>query len=302
MKRILPFLLLFSALAFAQSVLPNINYNGYLNVTCSNVNTACVNGVFVTSFGTSSTAGPLGTGSTLDIPVANYSAATVTVSGTYAGSTINFEFSDPTSGTNYFQEVCARTDINLLEVSEVLPTNQVRAWNCPVWAATRFRVRQSAYTSGIVNVWITLTQAAIDPSLVVAASITNIAGASDPCQDVSAIKQSAAIAISSATTVQLIALSGTTTIYVCGFTAAAGAGTNPSIQFEYGTGANCAGSPTVLTGAMATGVTVATGVPGPIFTSAGAGTVFKSAAGNEICAVTAGTTPNFQGFISYVQQ
>jgi len=302
MKRILPFLLLFSALAFAQSVLPNINYNGYLNVTCSNVNTACVNGVFVTSFGTSSTAGPLGTGSTLDIPVANYSAATVTVSGTYAGSTINFEFSDPTSGTNYFQEVCARTDINLLEVSEVLPTNQVRAWNCPVWAATRFRVRQSAYTSGIVNVWITLTQAAIDPSLVVAASITNIAGASDPCQDVSAIKQSAAIAISSATTVQLIALSGTTTIYVCGFTAAAGAGTNPSIQFEYGTGTNCAGSPTVLTGAMATGVTVATGVPGPIFTSAGAGTVFKSAAGNEICAVTAGTTPNFQGFISYVQQ
>lgn len=302
MKRILPFLLLFSALAFAQSVLPNINYNGYLNVTCSNVNTACANGVFVTSFGTSSTAGPLGTGSTLDIPVANYSAATVTVSGTYAGSTINFEFSDPTSGTNYFQEVCARTDINLLEVSEVLPTNQVRAWNCPVWAATRFRVRQSAYTSGIVNVWITLTQAAIDPSLVVAASITNIAGASDPCQDVSAIKQSAAIAISSATTVQLIALSGTTTIYVCGFTAAAGAGTNPSIQFEYGTGTNCAGSPTVLTGAMATGVTVATGVPGPIFTSAGSGTVFKSAAGNEICAVTAGTTPNFQGFISYVQQ
>jgi len=302
MKRILPFLLLFSALAFAQSVLPNINYNGYLNVTCSNVNTACANGVFVTSFGTSSTAGPLGTGSTLDIPVANYSAATVTVSGTYAGSTINFEFSDPTSGTNYFQEVCARTDINLLEVSEVLPTNQVRAWNCPVWAATRFRVRQSAYTSGIVNVWITLTQAAIDPSLVVAASITNIAGASDPCQDVSAIKQSAAIAISSATTVQLIALSGTTTIYVCGFTAAAGAGTNPSIQFEYGTGTNCAGSPTVLTGAMATGVTVATGVPGPIFTSAGAGTAFKSAAGNEICAVTAGTTPNFQGFISYVQQ
>jgi hypothetical protein len=304
MKKIFA-LFLFCTLAIfthAQAVLPNISYNGYLNSTCATPNTGCAGAVFVTSYGSQSNSGPLGSGSTIDVPVANYSAATVTVSGTYAGSTINFDFSDPTSGTNYFQEVCARTDINLLEVSEVLPTNQVRAWQCPVWAATRFRVRQSAYTSGNVNVWITLTQAAIDPSLVVAASITNIAGASDPCADVSAIKLSAPINISSATTAQLVALSGTTTIYVCSFVAAANAGTNPSIQFEYGTGSNCATSPVVLTGAMATGVTVATGVAGPIFAGGGSATIFKSAAGNELCAVTAGTTPNFQGYVTYVQQ
>jgi hypothetical protein len=303
MKRILFVLvLLCSALAFGQATLPNISYNGYLNATCSTGNAACANGVFVTSFGTSTNAGPLGSGSTLDIAVANYSAATVTVSGTYAGSTINFEFSDPTSGTNYFQEVCARTDINLLEISEVLPANQVRAWQCPVWAATRFRVRQSAYTSGNVNVWITLTQAAIDPSLVVAASITNIAGASDPCQDVSALKSSVAINAVGVGTTQLVALSGTTTIYVCSFQAAGGAGTNPSFQLEYGTGASCGTGTTALTGAMSTGVTVASGVAGPIFESSPGNNILKTPSGNALCAVVAGTSAVFNGWLSYVQQ
>lgn len=303
MKRILlTLVLLVSAAAFGQSVLPNISYNGQLNATCSNANTGCSNAVFVTGYGLTGTPGSFGTGAALDIPVANYAAATITVSGTYAGSTINFEFSDPTSGTNYFQEVCARTDINLLEISEVLPTNQTRAWNCPVWAATRFRVRQSAYTSGNVNVWITVTQAAIDPSLVVAASIANIAGASDPCQDLSAIKQSAPIAISTATTTQLVALSGTTLIYVCSYQAVAGAGTNPSLQFVYGTGSSCGTGTTSLTGAMATGVTVSATAPGPILESSGGNTLFKTIAGNALCVTTGGTTPNFQGWVSYVQQ
>lgn len=305
MKRLscILFLALLSAMTVhAQAVLPNISYNGLLNATCTNANTACSNGVFVTGYGSSGNPGSSGSGSTLDIPVANYAAATITVSGTYAGSTINFEFSDPTTGTNYFQEVCARTDINLLESTEILPSNQVRAWSCPVWAATRFRVRQSAYTSGNVNVWITLTQAAIDPSLVVAASIANVAGASDPCQDVSAIKQSAAIAISTATTTQLVALSGTTNIYVCSYQAVAGAGTNPSFQFVYGTGASCGTGTTSLTGAMATGVTVSATAPGPIFESSGGNTMLKTAAGNALCVTTGGTTPNFQGWVSYVQQ
>jgi len=301
MRRILAIFSILTAAAFGQ-VLPNISYNGQLNATCANPNTSCANAVFVTGYGSTGTPGSFGSGAALDIPVANYNAATVTVSGTYAGATLNFEFSDPTSGTNYFQEVCARTDINLLEISEVLPTNQVRAWNCPVWAATRFRVRLSAYTSGNVNVWITVTQAAIDPSLVVAASISNVAGASDPCQDVSAIKQSVPINISSATTTQLIPLSGITIAYVCSFQAVAAAGTNPSFQFVYGTGTNCGTGTTTLTGAMATGVTVSATTPGPIFESSGGNTAFKTAAGNALCATTGGTTPNFQGWVSYVQQ
>lgn len=303
MKRILALLILFaSSSAFGQAVLPNINYNAQLNATCSNANTSCPNAVFVTGYGSTGTPGSYGTGAALDIPVANYSAATVTVSGTYAGATLNFEFSDPTAGTNYFQEVCARTDINLLEQNEVLPSNQVRAWNCPVWAATRFRARLSAYTSGSVNVWITLTQAAIDPSLVVAASISNVAGASDPCQDVSAIKSSVAINAAGVGTTQLVALSGTTSIYVCSFQAAANAGTNPSFQFEYGTGASCGTGTTALTGAMATGVTVSATAPGPVFESSPGNTTLKTPSGNALCAVIAGTSAVFNGWVSYVQQ
>jgi len=301
-KLLLALFVLISGAGFAQSVLPNISYNGYLNATCATTNAACSNGVFVTTYGGSTNAGPLGSGSTLDIPVANYSAVTVTVSGTYAGVTINFEFSDPSSGTNYFSEVCARTDINLLEVSEVLPSNQVRAWQCPVWAATRFRVRASAYSSGNANIWITTTQAAIDPSLVVAASITNIAGASDPCQDVSAIKSSVPISAIAVGTTQLVALSGTTVIYVCGFQAAANAGTNPSFQLEYGTGSSCGTGTTALTGAMATGVTVSTTAPGPIFQSSPGGNILKTPSGNALCAVVAGTSAVFNGWLSYVQQ
>jgi len=102
--------------------------------------------------------------------------------------------------------------------------------------------------------------------------------------------------------VQLVALSGTTVVYVCGFNATASAGTNPSIQFEYGTGASCGTGTTALTGAMATGVTVATGVAGPIFQAGPDATIFKSPAGNALCIVVAGTSAVFNGYLSYVQQ
>lgn len=305
MKRIIALigLLLFTAVsARAQQPLPNISYNALLNSTCSTPNTACSGAVFVTS-GSGIGNGPNGSGSALDIPVSNYSAVTVTVSGTYTGSTIGFDFSDPTGGTNYFQEVCARTDINLLEVSEVLPSNQVRAWQCPVWASTRFRVRQSAYASGAVNVWITLTVAAIDPSLVVAASVTNVAGASDPCQDVSAIKSSVVVAQASATTTQLVALSAGKIVYVCGLSMTiAPSGTSAdTATFEYGTGASCGTGTTALTGAFGAG-DLTTAAP-PLFVTLGApGTAFSTAAGNALCIVSAGTTVSIQGVLSYVQQ
>jgi hypothetical protein len=304
MKRILLFFVvaLFSLTAEAQ-ILPNISYNAQLNATCASANTACANAVFVTGYGSTGTPGSFGSGAAIDIPVANYNAATITVSGTYAGSTINFEFSDPTSGTNYFQEVCARTDINLLEVSEVLPTNQVRAWNCPVWAATRFRVRQSAYTSGNANVWITLTQAAIDPSLVVAASIANVAGANDPCQDLSAIKSGAVVNITGTTAVELVAAVAAKSVYVCSgsLTIQGSATTVGTVQFETGTKVTnpCDTSLSVRTGAFAGNINPS--VPTPIEIPSGM-TQFTSVSGGEICAVSTGTTISIQGYISYVQQ
>jgi hypothetical protein len=292
--RLFTILCCLTAAALAQNVLPNLSYSGYLNAPCTNANTACSGAIFVTGMGSTGQSTSYGFGSALDVPVANYAAATITVSGTYAGATINFEFSDPTGGTNYFQEVCARTDINLLEISEILPSNQVRAWNCPVWAATRFRVRLSAYSSGAVNVNVTLTQASIDPSLVVAASITNIAGASDPCQDVSALKVSAVVNISTATTTQIVPVSGSTIVYVCGYSLQTVSGTTPTLYFEYGTGGSCTGT-TALTGTF-TGAALQTFTYGP------GETIMKTPASNGLCIVSAGTTPNIQGIVTYVQQ
>jgi hypothetical protein len=124
----------------------------------------------------------------------------------------------------------------------------------------------------------------------------------DPCQSSAVAKSSVAVAISSATTTQLVALQPGMTVYVCGFSIAAGAGTNPSIKFEYGTGTTCGTGTTVLTGAMATGVTVSTTAPGPIFTYSPPSTAFKTPAANALCVVTAGASVNVQGFVTFVQQ
>jgi len=309
MKKLLFLILLaLSAALSAQTVLPNVSYQAMLNSTCTNANSSCSGAVFVGSGGISSnpgTAGVLGSGSVLDVPVANYTNATITIQGTYSGATINFDFSDNWGGGGvyYFQEVCARTDINLLEGSESPPTNQTRAYQCPVWGAYRFRVRASALTSGAVNVTITLSQVGVDPSLVVAASISNISGASDPCLDVSALKSSAAINLSSATTTQIVAASAGKTIYVCGgsFTIQGSASTAGSVVFETGTQTTnpCDTSTATRTGAFVGFTTAAN--PSTIMLT-GNGTLFSSLSGGQICIVSAGTTVSDQGFISYVQQ
>lgn len=301
-------LALISALAFGQGTsLPNLSYTATLNSACTNANSACSGAVFAGSGQVpaipQANTGSLGNGPSLDVPVANYNAATITIQGTYTGATLNFDFSDSTGGVFYFQEVCARTDVNVLEVSEVLPSNQTRAWQCPVWGAYRFRARLSAISTGSVTVTITLTQAAIDPSLVVAAAPPVIPGSTDPCQDLSQLKTSAVVNIASATTTQLVALSGSTVVYVCAYDIWATAGTNPSLQFEYGTGASCGTGTTTLTGAMASGVTVSTTAAGPDFKTPSADvTLFKTPAGNALCAVSGGTGPNLQGYITFVQQ
>lgn len=305
MKRLsLLCILALSSLAFGQATLPNISYYGQLTSTCSTPNAACTGGVVAGQGGIpalpQSNTGILGAGSTLDVPAANYNAAWVSISGTYSGSTIAFDVAD--NQGIYYQVVCARTDVNILEGSEAVPNNQTRAWQCPTWGSYRFRVRQSAFTSGLPVVGITLTQAAIDPSLIVAAAPPVVPGSTDPCQDLSQQKSSVAINISSATTTQLVAISGSTAVYVCGFQAVAGAGTNPSFLLEYGTGSSCGTGTTALTGAMATGVTVSTTAPGPIFETSPGNTILKTPAGNALCAVTGGTTPNFQGWLSFVQQ
>lgn len=123
----------------------------------------------------------------------------------------------------------------------------------------------------------------------------------DPCSY--AAKSSAPINVTTATTTSLVAVSGTTTVYVCGvsFTIAPSATTADTALFEYGTGATCT-SPTALTGTYGNG-DLTSAAPVVAVNHGGAGqTIFKSAASAGICILSAGTAVNVQGVLTYVQQ
>jgi hypothetical protein len=123
----------------------------------------------------------------------------------------------------------------------------------------------------------------------------------DPCSY--AKKSSVAISITSATTTSLVAVSGSTTVYVCGYSLAlAGSATTAnSIKFEYGTGAACT-SPTDLTGAYGSNDAAVSTTPTQIDYGNGAGTIITAPASNGVCAVTLGNAVFAKGVLTYVQQ
>lgn len=125
----------------------------------------------------------------------------------------------------------------------------------------------------------------------------------DPCQSPNIAKSSVAISIATATTTSLVGVSGSTTVYVCGFvfTASQVITTANTLVFEYGTGATCT-SPTALTGTLGAGGITA-GEPILVHAGNAGQTIFKSAASAGICALTAiGASGSFQGVLTYVQQ
>jgi hypothetical protein len=124
----------------------------------------------------------------------------------------------------------------------------------------------------------------------------------DPCQNPSVAKSSVAINITSATTTQLVAISGTKAIYVChfNFTISEVVTTPNTLQFEYGTSTNSTGT-NKLTGLYGDGGVTA-GIPITIHAGYG-GTLFSAPSANGLCALTAiGATGTFQGSLTYVQQ
>lgn len=123
----------------------------------------------------------------------------------------------------------------------------------------------------------------------------------DPCSY--ATKSSVPINITSATTTQLVAISGSTAIYVChfSFTASQVITTANTLQFEYGTSTTCVGA-NKLTGLYGAGGVTA-GDPIVISAGNGNGTLFSAPASNGLCALTAiGASASFQGVLTYVQQ
>lgn len=291
MKKLVLAFLLTTVPFFGQSSdrrIPGSNGFVALTATCSNANTTC--DTATTVFGPNGDViGP----QTVEVNTQGYGLAVVYVSGTStaSGATINFEFSDD-GGSSWYSNICTRSDANIQEANEVVPTTTYRAWDCGVGAATRMRVRQSAITSGTLNLAITLTAGLVEPAPTVA--IANTPGVTDPCANASVLKSS--VAINATANVQLVALSGTTIVYVCGFSFTVAGSATATAQLEYGTGAVCATGPVVLTGSYLGGTLPV------LITGNSPGTVTKGIAANALCLVAGGATPSIQGVLTFVQQ
>ena len=119
-----------------------------------------------------------------------------------------------------------------------------------------------------------------------------VAATNDPCQSSGIAKSSVVLNVTASA--QVIAASGATSIYVCGFDATV-AGTTPTYKFHYGTGAVCVTGTTDLTGTYAplTG-TQKNYNPGM--------TAFATTASQALCITTSGAGVSVQGVLTYVQQ
>jgi hypothetical protein len=204
--------------------------------------------------------------------------------------TLVFEQTDP-NGTNW-TPVTAYPSAGGPGIQTV-PSGTNGQWVVPCGGFNQVRMRVSAI--GATPTVLGTAEASLGQNIIGPST-------SDPCSY--GAKLSAPINITSATTTSLIALSGTTSVYVCGFSVSISqvVTTPNTIQFEFGTGAACVTTQTVLTGLFGGGGVTAAA---PITISYGGGnnTMFKAPAGNAICAVTAiGASGSFQGVLTYVQQ
>lgn len=115
----------------------------------------------------------------------------------------------------------------------------------------------------------------------------------DPCQSPSVTKSS--VVVTGTADAQLVAISGSTTVYVCGWSLNAAAGTGPGFRFIYGTGSVCGTGTTGLTGIY---VMAVNGI-----SEYGIGaTALKTAAANALCLDVNGTSADIRGVVTYVQQ
>jgi hypothetical protein len=110
--------------------------------------------------------------------------------------------------------------------------------------------------------------------------------------------KSVVVSISTATTTALVAVSGSTSVYVCAYDISLHSGTNPAFQFEYGSGTACATSPVALTGTFG-GANASANQD--FKNGSGTGMLFSGIASNGLCLVSTGTTPNLQGVVTYAQ-
>lgn len=125
---------------------------------------------------------------------------------------------------------------------------------------------------------------------------TTVPVGSDPCQNPSVLKQSAAISISSATTTNIVTAVTGSYVTVCKWQFSS-TGTTATVTWEYGTDVStaCDTGTTALTGAE---LYATAGIQVNASTD---GLTLRTPISQELCILSAGS-PNLQGYLTYVQQ
>jgi hypothetical protein len=144
-----------------------------------------------------------------------------------------------------------------------------------------------------LSVSIASDQPAIPVSVASPLPVTLSSSGGNPCINPAATLVSANGTTSGTAAVQIVALSGSTQIYLCSVTVIGVSGTAPTFSLVQGTGSNCASSQTTVLPAF---TTVATSI------YAFANPVAVGVAGNELCYLDAGTLPIQRYVLTYVQQ
>lgn len=131
----------------------------------------------------------------------------------------------------------------------------------------------------------------------VASGTPLLVSSSDPC--LGANKTNLAISQNGTASVQLIALSGATVVYVCSLSLIAAGAT--TVALTTGTGAACVTGTAAVIGSTTVANSVSLAANGGLTLGNGAGTVAKGAASSELCMVL-GTSVFVSGNLTYVQQ
>ena len=237
---------------------------------------------------------------TLQVRPGQDSTVGVVLQGTWS-ATVQFE----TSSDGGYQWVAA-TATPLPIAAPVASTTANGTWIVPAVGVTHVRTRVSAYTSGVVTASFSPSVGPTSYASSIAGTVNvlqgNVVGTTDPCASSGTLKKHAFANITTATTTSLVAVSGSTTVYLCSvnynMVATVAADT---IYLEQGTGASCAGSPTAITATVSSGILTNGAVN---YASATVpGTFVATAASNGLCAVTTvGTGPTIAVDVAYVQQ
>jgi hypothetical protein len=199
-------------------------------------------------------------------------------------------------GTNY-------QALNITASDGTLPVTSLTTegiWTANIAGCLYVRVRSTAWTSGTaITSLVAVSSGGASPSggtELQAVDVTSVNGDDPPgparCLD-DALVSSVPISTSTANDNALVAVSGTTKVYVCGFSFVTGGTVN--VKLRRGAGSACATSPSDMTGAMEF---VANG--GISVGNAGAVNLVTAAA-EGVCIHLSGAV-NVRGFLTYVQQ